>query len=301
MTLGWIVGARFADRVGKGIRGAPRDALITDITPADVRGRSFGLRQALDTVGAIGGPLMALGAMAYFAGNFHAAFWVAVVPAALCVLLIVVGVDEPDRPISPDSKKVGLRMADIRRLPRNFVFVVTIARRADSRAVLRSVSGAPRAKRRISGRAGTAGDGGDVDCLRRDVVSGWCCRRSWPRCAPAVVRIGGTNLGRSRSGECGRPPDGAGGCCVVGPAHGSHARAPRGTCRGFCASGYARNGLRRFQSCLRYCAAHRQRTCRVALGCIWTAIYFLCGCDVHTHRVGWISSLRSQRGRIASA
>ena len=126
-TLGWIVGARFADRVGKGIRGAPRDALIADITPADARGRSFGLRQALDTVGAIGGPLLALGAMAYFAGNFHAAFWIAVVPAMLAVALIVFGVDEPDRPALPEAKKSGLRMADIRRLSRNYVFVVTIA------------------------------------------------------------------------------------------------------------------------------------------------------------------------------
>src|SRR6266513_295562 len=68
-TLGWVVTARFADRVGEGIRGAPRDALIADITPDDVRGASFGLRQALDTVGAIGGPLLALVAMVYFAGN----------------------------------------------------------------------------------------------------------------------------------------------------------------------------------------------------------------------------------------
>jgi MFS family permease len=64
-TLGWIVAARFADRVGKGIRGAPRDALIADLTPEAVRGASFGLRQALDTVGAVGGPLLAIGAMAY--------------------------------------------------------------------------------------------------------------------------------------------------------------------------------------------------------------------------------------------
>ncbi len=126
-SLGWIVGARFADRVGKGIRGAPRDALITDITPPEARGRSFGLRQALDTVGAIGGPLMALAAMAIFVGNFHAAFWIAVVPAMLAVLLIVVGVDEPDRPSSSDSKKSGLRFADARRLPRNYVIVVAIA------------------------------------------------------------------------------------------------------------------------------------------------------------------------------
>jgi hypothetical protein len=80
-TLGWIVAARFADRVGKGIRGAPRDALIADLTPADLRGGSFGLRQALDTVGGVGGPLLAVGAMAWFASDFKAAFWIAVVPA----------------------------------------------------------------------------------------------------------------------------------------------------------------------------------------------------------------------------
>ena len=125
-TLGWIVGARFADRLGKGMRGAPRDALIADITPPDARGRSFGLRQALDTVGAIGGPLLALAAMAYFSGNFQAAFWVAVVPAVLCVALIAFGVDEPDR--APEAAtKTGLRLADVRRLPRNYVFIVTIA------------------------------------------------------------------------------------------------------------------------------------------------------------------------------
>jgi MFS family permease len=126
-TLGWIVAARFADRVGKGIRGAPRDALIADITPPEARGRSFGLRQALDTVGGVGGPLLALGAMAYFAGNFHAAFWIAVVPAMLAVVLIIVGVDEPDRSPKLRSKKLALRFADAKRLPRSFVIVVTIA------------------------------------------------------------------------------------------------------------------------------------------------------------------------------
>ena len=126
-TLAWIVGARFADRVGKGIRGAPRDALIADITPANARGRSFGLRQALDTVGAIGGPLLAIGAMAYFAGDFRAAFWIAVVPAMLAVMLIVVGVDEPDRTDAQSADSPRLRLADIRRLPRSYVIVVTIA------------------------------------------------------------------------------------------------------------------------------------------------------------------------------
>ena len=126
-TLGWIVAARFADRVGKGIRGAPRDALIADLAPAEVRGRSFGLRQALDTVGGIGGPVLALAAMAYFAGDFRAAFWVAVVPAALCVALIVFGVEEPAPPAAEGSAKPRWRLADARRLPAAFWIVVAIA------------------------------------------------------------------------------------------------------------------------------------------------------------------------------
>ena len=128
-SLGWIVAARFADRVGKGIRGAPRDALITDITPSEVRGASFGLRQALDTVGAVGGPLMAIAAIATFAGDFNAAFWVAVVPAFLSVTLLVVGVDEPDRQKIGDGSDTQrhLRFADAKRLGRGFAMVVTIA------------------------------------------------------------------------------------------------------------------------------------------------------------------------------
>ena len=124
----WIVAARFADRVGKGIRGAPRDALIADLTPADVRGGSFGLRQALDTVGAIGGPLLAIGAMAYFASDFKSAFWVAVVPAILCVLLLVFGVEEPAKATgnaASDSK--SLHLGDARRLGRRYAIVVAIA------------------------------------------------------------------------------------------------------------------------------------------------------------------------------
>jgi MFS family permease len=127
-TLGWIVAARFADRVGKGIRGAPRDALIADLTPADVRGGSFGLRQALDTVGAIGGPLLAIGAMAYFASDFKSAFWVAVVPAILCVLLLVFGVEEPATPAGgAASESKGLHLRDARRLGRRYAIVVGIA------------------------------------------------------------------------------------------------------------------------------------------------------------------------------
>ena len=126
-TLGWVVAARFADRVGKGIRGAPRDALIADVAPQAVRGASFGLRQALDTVGAIGGPLLALAAMAYFAGNFRAAFWVAVVPAALCVLVLIFGVHEPDRSTVAKGERARLRFDDVHRLPKGYWIVVAIA------------------------------------------------------------------------------------------------------------------------------------------------------------------------------
>jgi len=125
-SLGWVVAARFADRVGKGIRGAPRDALIADITPPEVRGASFGLRQALDTVGAVLGPIAAIAALAWFAGDFRMAFWLAVIPAFLAVALIVLGVDEPDRR-QEGGKARRLSLADARRLPLAFWLVTGIA------------------------------------------------------------------------------------------------------------------------------------------------------------------------------
>jgi MFS family permease len=127
-TLGWVVGARFADRVGKGIRGAPRDALIADLTPPAIRGASFGLRQALDTVGAVGGPLLALAAMAYFAGDFRAAFWIAVVPAFIAVALLVLGVEEPPAAVrAAGAAAPRLAWSTVRRLPRRYAIIVGIA------------------------------------------------------------------------------------------------------------------------------------------------------------------------------
>jgi MFS family permease len=143
-SLGWVVAARFADRVGKGIRGAPRDALIADITPADVRGASFGLRQALDTVGGIGGPLLALAAMAYFAGEFRSAFWVAVAPAILCVVVLLFGVEEPAVVGAANGRKAPLRFADARRLSAGYwgvvivAAVLTLARFSEAFLVLRA-------------------------------------------------------------------------------------------------------------------------------------------------------------------
>ena len=125
-SLGFVVAGRFVDRVGKGIRGAPRDAMVADLTPAPVRGAAFGLRQALDSVGAIAGPLLAVAAIAYFAGNFRAAFWVALVPAVLCVALLAFGVQEPD---ASTVKNAGKRVAwrDAARLGNPFFVVTAIA------------------------------------------------------------------------------------------------------------------------------------------------------------------------------
>ena len=94
----WLVfGARFIDRIGKGIRGAPRDALVADVTPAHLRGAAYGLRQSLDTVGAFAGPLLAMALMLAWANDFRAVFWVAVIPGALSFVLLAVAVREPPR------------------------------------------------------------------------------------------------------------------------------------------------------------------------------------------------------------
>src|SRR6476661_4333783 len=114
--MGWLVAARFVDRIGKGIRGAPRDALISDIAPAHMRGASFGLRQSLDTVGAFVGPLLAIGLMWWTANNFTAVFWIAVIPAFLSLGLILFAVEEPQRPPGIAAVKNPLSVEAIKRL-----------------------------------------------------------------------------------------------------------------------------------------------------------------------------------------
>ncbi len=124
--IGWIVTARFVDRIGKGIRGAPRDALIADITPADARGAAFGLRQALDTIGAVVGPLAAIGLMLLTAGHFTLVFWIAVVPAFVSFALIVFAVEEPARSEKRPAP-TGWHFSGLKRLPVAFWAVVTVA------------------------------------------------------------------------------------------------------------------------------------------------------------------------------
>ncbi|MBS1188226.1 MAG: major facilitator superfamily 1 [Rhodocyclaceae bacterium] len=145
-STGIVLTARLLDRFGKGIRGAPRDALVADITPPRMRGAAFGLRQALDTVGAFLGPLLAMGLMLLWADDFRAVFWVAVIPGTLAVLLLVFGVQEPEA--NHDGPRPNpIRPANLRRLPEaywqvaTFGAVFTLARFSEAFLVLRAQQG----------------------------------------------------------------------------------------------------------------------------------------------------------------
>src|SRR5262249_9282628 len=115
-SVGWVLTARFVDRIGKGIRGAPRDALVGDLAPPTLRGACYGLRQSLDTVGAFTGPLLATVLMSMTANNFRLVFWIAVVPAFVSVAVLVVGVHEPDVTHASAQVRAPIRVADLRGL-----------------------------------------------------------------------------------------------------------------------------------------------------------------------------------------
>jgi len=140
---GLVLAARFIDRIGKGIRGAPRDALVADLTPPEVRGAAFGLRQSLDTVGAFVGPLLATALMLLWADDFRAVFWVAVVPGVLAVALLVVGVREPPTP-HVGRRTNPIRRANLARLGAGYWWIVhvgavfTLARFSEAFLVLRA-------------------------------------------------------------------------------------------------------------------------------------------------------------------
>lgn len=137
-----ILAARFSDRIGKGIRGAPRDALIADVTPPEIRGRAFGLRQSLDTVGAFVGPVLAIGLMIAFANDMRMVFWVATIPAALAVLCVIFWVKD-DAGAGRDATS-PIKFADLRKLGADYWLVVgigamfTLARFSEAFLVLKA-------------------------------------------------------------------------------------------------------------------------------------------------------------------
>ena len=143
-SVNWVFTARFVDRVGKGIRGAPRDALVADITPPQMRGAAYGLRQALDSVGALIGPLLAVALMMGFANDIRKVMWVAVGPAFIAVALLLIYVREPERATADGPAKAPLTLADAKRLPLRYWLVVlvgavfTLARFSEAFLVLRA-------------------------------------------------------------------------------------------------------------------------------------------------------------------
>lgn len=145
-TIGIVLFARLTDRVGKGIRGAPRDALVADITPPQLRGAAFGLRQSLDTVGAFLGPLLAVVLMLLWANDFRAVFWVAVIPGLMAVALLLFGIREPER--HEGNKRTNpIRRENLKRLGAPYWWVVgigavfTLARFSEAFLVLRAQHG----------------------------------------------------------------------------------------------------------------------------------------------------------------
>ena len=145
-STGMVLTARFMDRVGKGIRGAPRDALLADITPLEIRGAAFGLRQSLDTVGAFLGPLLAVGLMLLWANDFRAVFWVALIPGLLAVSLLLFGVREPEKQ-EAHKRTNPISRANLQRLSADYWWVVgigavfTLARFSEAFLVLRAAQG----------------------------------------------------------------------------------------------------------------------------------------------------------------
>ncbi|MEJ2688684.1 MAG: MFS transporter [Deltaproteobacteria bacterium] len=145
-SMSWVFAARFTDRIGKGIRGAPRDALVADISPAELWGAAYGLRQALDSIGALIGPLAALALMALLANNIRAVLWVAVAPALLAVSLLFFEVHDPKRARSSTGQLNPVRFTHAIQMPRRYWFVVglgglfTLARFSEAFLVLRAQS-----------------------------------------------------------------------------------------------------------------------------------------------------------------
>ena len=144
LTVNWVLAARFIDRIGKGIRGAPRDALIADLAPPEIRGAAYGLRQSLDTVGAFLGPLLGVALMLYWAGDFRTVFWYALIPAVIAVSLLAIGVQEPGASAGERRPSAPIGWRTLAEMGSAYWFVVaaggafTLARFSEAFLILRA-------------------------------------------------------------------------------------------------------------------------------------------------------------------
>ena len=160
LTVNWVFAARFIDRIGKGRRGAPRDALVADLAPPEIRGAAYGLRQSLDTVGAFLGPLLGIGLMLIWAGDFRTVFWFALIPAFIAVVLLVFGVHEPGAPAGR-KPAAPIQWATLAEMGGAYWFVVAVGGVFTPCALQRGLPDFARAAAGPARQLRAAGAGGD--------------------------------------------------------------------------------------------------------------------------------------------
>ena len=230
-NVGWVMSARFIDRIGKGVRGAPRDALVADVTPPELRGAAFGLRQSLDTVGAFLGPAVAVLVMWLTVDDIRAVFWVAVIPAVLAVAVLALGVREPEESRPARPARFPLHWDELKGLGGDFWLVVTAATLFSLARFLRSLPHPESHIARPSGGARAARAGGDECRLRRRLLSGRGVLGSWrPRHAAGGGDADACS-GRRGAGLCAVDAARLGWRGALGPAYGADAGAVFGAGR----------------------------------------------------------------------
>ena len=273
--IDFVLTARLLDRVGKGVRGAPRDAMVADIAPPHLRGAAFGLRQSLDTVGALLGPLLAVGLMLLWANDFRAVFWVAVIPGLMAVGLLLFGIQEPV-PRQTDVRTNPIRRDNLLRLGSAYWWVVgigavfTLARFSEAFLVLRAQHG------RDSHRLSPSRHSCDESDLCRISLSFRQALRSDESHEAAHTWASGSDCGRFGLGceqSLGRCRLGR---WAVGPSYGHDSRLACHHGRRHSTRRSTRDGVWLLQPRQRPGDADCQCTSRIPVGSVWRIIHILC-------------------------